>query len=120
MTNNPESYYTNLLNIFIKHFNDCSDNKINLFHGIEMDDNTNEIMEEFFEHINQFKEATEYDKKIFAPDEIIVDEYEQLFELRIDGCCICYCAIIIPLMDYVAREIDWVKTNWKIIPIKMS
>ena len=120
MVDNSESYYMNMINIFVKHFNNYSDEKTNMFSGIETDDNTNDMMEEFFDHMAQFKEASEYDKKIFAPDEIIIDEYDQLFELRIDGFCVCYCAIMIPLIDYIAREIDWVKTNWKIVPVKME
>jgi len=120
MANNSEAYYVNLLNIFIKHYNNYGDKSINMFHGIETDENTNDMMEEFFEHITQFKEANEYEKQMLAPDNVVIDDYEQLFELRVDSGSVCFCSVMFPLLDYVAREIDWVQCDWKIIPIKLE
>lgn len=114
------SYYTNLLNIFIKHYNQCNNTNINMFHNIDTIDDTNDMMEEFYEHLTDYKQCDEEYKQIFSPQEAPIDNFEQLFGLKINGKMFCVCALMIPILEYIAKDIDWVKTNWNIIPIKME
>lgn len=117
---NPASYYMNLINVFIKHYNTCNGTKINMFHGIDIFEDTNDMMEEFYEHINDYKESDDDNKQLFSPDEITVDDFEQLFGLTVNDNIICICSLMIPILEYIVKEIDWVKINWKIIPLKMN
>lgn len=114
------SYYVNILNIFMKHVNMYREKTTHMFDNVKTDDDTNDIMEEFYEHINQFKESDENIRRIYAYDEINVEDFEQLFVLKVDDKIICACELLFPLLDYIAKEIDWVQCKWKIIPIKMD
>lgn len=114
------SHYVNIMNIFVKHYNVTNDCNINMFHGVETLDDTNDMMEEFFEHITQSKECTPMERELFSCDEIKIHEFEQLFELKINDTPICACSVLLPLLEYIAKSIDWVKTDWKIVPLKID
>lgn len=111
-------YYTSLINIYIKHYNVSHNTKKTLFDALEMYDDCNEIMDTFFEHIQEFKESDESDKKIYSVQEVIVENFEQLYGLKINDDIVCVCGLLIPILDYVARKIDWTKVDWKIISMR--
>ena len=113
-------YYINLINAFVKHYNMCNETNKHMFHDIDEIDGTNDLLEEFYEHLGQFKESEEEDKKLFSPNDINPDSFEQLFGLSVNGKVICVCCLLIPLLDYIVKEIDIVKTQWKIIPLKIT
>ncbi len=117
MDGNP-AHYVNILNIFIKYFNHGKKQKRHLFHGIETDDQTNDIMNEFMMHITEYKESDEDGRTMYRYNEIDRDDYEQLYGLIVRGELICVCGLLIPILDYIAKEIDWVQEKWKIISIQ--
>lgn len=115
-----EAYYTDLLNVYIKHYNEHNNTTYNLFQNIENDGDTNDIMEEFYEHMNDFKKSLEYDKKLYTQESINVDEFDTLFGLEINGRIVCVCKILFPILMYIVSDIRWTEVNWKIIPLKYN
>lgn len=113
--NTEESYMANILNIYMKYYNSTNKTNLNMFHSIKTDDETNDTMDEFMEHIKQFYESDDYSKQLISIDDIDVDSYEQLFGLKIDNQIICVCEILYPILDYIAKNVDWVKVNWVIV-----
>jgi predicted GNAT family N-acyltransferase len=93
---------------------------MHMFSGINTIDVTNDIMEEFYEHLTEYKECDDDDKRLYAYDEIDADDFEQLFGLKVDGNLICVCRILIPIIEHIAKEIDLVQTNWQIVPLKIN
>lgn len=116
---NP-AYYMNLINVFVKYYNTSNKTNINMFHGLNTLEDTNDMMEEFYEHMYDYKESDDDGKQLFTLDEVVVDDFEQLFGLKVNDNIICVCGLIIPILEYIVKEIDWVETNWKIIPLKMN
>ena len=114
------AYYMNILNIFIKHYNRCNETNINMFTGVDTLDGTNDMMEEFYEHLTEFKESGEDDKRLYAYEDIDADDFEQLYGLGVNGNLICVCRILIPIIEYISKEVDWVQVKWQIIPLKMN
>ena len=110
-----EIYLTNILNIYMKYYNSDKDTKLNMFHSIKTDDETNDTMDEFMEHLKQFYESDNFTKQLMNVEEVDVDSYEQLFGLKINNKIVCVCEILYPILDYIAKNVDWVKVNWKII-----
>jgi hypothetical protein len=90
-----------------------------MFANIQTEE-TNEIMEELAEHANQYKTYPQECRKIYSPTEINFDDFEQLFGLMINDNIICVCEIMMPLLQYITEEIDWVNVKWQIIPIKVE
>lgn len=111
------SYYTNILNIFIKHYNTFNKTNINMFTGLDKYEDTNDMMEEFIDHLTQFKESDDDEKRLYNMNEIQKENFEQLFSLRINENIVCVCGILFPILNYIATEIDWINVDWKIIPI---
>ena len=114
------SYYVNLINIFVKHYNNSNERKIHMFENIEKMDDTNDMMEEFFEHINELKENDIEDRRLRPYDDIDIETTERLFGLKINNKIVCVCKLMIPIMEYIAKDIDWVKTDWQIVPLIMK
>lgn len=119
MCDNSHSFYLTMLNIFIKHYNDTNGTNVHMFQNIDNMDDTNEIMEEFMDHIAQFNQSSNDDKQLYNPTDIEVDDFEQLFGLKINDNIVCACILMIPLLIFVSHELDWVKTDWKIIPLSI-
>jgi hypothetical protein len=51
---NEETYLTNILNIYMKYYNSDKDRKLHMFHSIQTEEETNDTMDEFMEHMKQF------------------------------------------------------------------
>lgn len=115
-----ESYYMNLINIFVKYYNTKNQSKHHLFHQIDKYEDTNEMMEEFAEHISIFNSSDEIEKKMYNLSEIHTEDFEKLYGLKINENIVCVCEILIPLLDYIAKEVDWIQTDWKIISINLD
>jgi hypothetical protein len=109
------AYFENILNIFIKYYNLENATSINMFTGINEYEETNEIMEEFMDHLMEYKENDENIKKLMNINEINIEDYEKLYGLQIDENIICVCEIFFPIIIYIAKNIDWKNINWKII-----
>lgn len=114
------NYYLNLLNVFIMHYNTLNNTNIHMFFGINEIHETNDILEEFYEHLAEYKRCDEDDKKLHAIDRVELDDYEQLFGLQVNGQIICVCGILIPIIEYIVKEIDWTQGLWQIIPLKFN
>jgi hypothetical protein len=112
---NEETYLTNILNIYMKYYNSDKNQKLHMFHSIQTEEETNDTMDEFMEHMKQFYESDDRSKQLINAEDIDVDSYEQLFGLKINNQIVCVCEILYPILDYVAKNVDWVKINWKII-----
>ena len=112
-----EEYYVKLMNIFIKHYNTINHININMFDGIKEYEDTNNIMEEFMAHIDEFKTSDENTKKIYGIKEINIENFDQLYGLMIDDDVICVCEILIPLIKHIADNLNFVEVNWKIKPM---
>jgi len=91
-----------------------------MFDGIENITDTNNIMEEFEDHITQFTENDNESNMLYCPTEINVDEFEQLFGLKINDNVVCVCVSMMPIIMYIAKEMDWTVVDWKIIPINIK
>jgi hypothetical protein len=91
-----------------------------MFDGIEEMCDTNEIMEELLEHIEQYKKSPPECYQLFGVDEVDIEGYEQLFGITIDGKMICVCEIMIPLLQYIALNMDWENVDWKIVPLAIE
>ena len=115
----PEKCVT-IINIFVKHYNMYNDATVNMFCGIDTLDGSNDIMEEFYEHLDDYKNSADDDKQIFAPNEILFDDFEKLFGLKINENIICVCSLMFPLLNYIAEHVDWTHTKWMIVPLKME
>ena len=114
------SYYMTLLNIFIKHYNQTNGTHIHMFDGIENITDTNEIMEEFADHTHQFSECDIYSKSLYSPTDVNFDDFEQLFGLRVNDNIVCVCEIMLPILMFIAKEMDWVNADWRIVPLNMK
>jgi hypothetical protein len=110
-------YIENILNIFVKYYNSANGTNINMFNGINEYEGTNEIMEEFMDCLQEFKESDENIKRLLNISEIHIEEYERLYGLRINENIVCVCEIVFPIINYISKEIDWANVDWKIIPI---
>jgi len=115
-----DSVLTDIINIFVKHYNNTNDTHINMFSGLDSICDTNAIMEELLEHIEQYKNSPPECYRLFGFDEIDINDYEQLFGIIIDDNMLCVCELMIPLLKYIAQNIDWNNTDWKIIPIAIK
>jgi hypothetical protein len=110
-----ETNYTDILNVFIKYYNTINGTSNNLFSNIGTYEDTNDMMEELFDHVSMFNESDEETKKLYNLSSIILDEYDHLYGLKIDEKIICVCELLFPILVYVVREIDWTQVPWKII-----
>jgi hypothetical protein len=99
----------------MKYYNSDKESKINMFHSIQTNDETNDAMEDFMIHLKQFNESDEYTKKLLNVNDIEIESYDQIFGLKINNTIICVCEILFPILDYIAKNIDWVKIDWKIV-----
>lgn len=113
-----EEYYTDLINIYIMAYNRQHGTNTNLFNKIENYEDTNDIMEEFYEHLNMFKTSDENMKKIYSPQEFPFETIEELYGLKIEDNIVCICQLLIPLLNYVVENIDWKKEDWIIVTAK--
>ena len=107
----------NILNIFVKYYNTTNGTNYNMFSGIDDYSGTNGIMEEFTDCLAEFRNCDDVNKKLLNVSEIHVEEYEELYGLKINENIVCACEIIFPLINYIAKEVDWVNVDWSIILI---
>lgn len=59
-----DTYYTDILNVFITYYNTINQTKKNLFSNIETYEDTNEMMEELMDHISLFNESDEETREL--------------------------------------------------------
>lgn len=113
-----EDLYVDILNVFITHYNKINGSNYNMFVGIEIMNDSNPMMDEFFDVIDIYNECDEYSKKLFNINEINVKDYEELYILSVEGQMICACMTIIPILMHVVQHVDWHHKIWNIV--KMS
>lgn len=116
------NFYTDLLNIYMKHYNKFNNTNKNMFDGIEEGNNieTNDIMEELYDHIDDYMTMDDDYKKIYQAHEINLENFEQMFCLNMSDNTMYLCPIIIPLLIFLLENVNWLHEDWEIIPIKMS
>lgn len=108
-----------LLNVFVKHYNTYNNTNLNMFNGISSDDDTNDMLEELFEHMHEYNLSERNDdgkSKLLKLSEINVEDYPVLFGLSIDCQVIVVCPLMLPILMHVAEK--YVNANWRIVVIK--
>ena len=72
-------------------------------------------MEELMDHISLFNESDEETRELHDSHSVIVDEFDYLYGLKINNKIVCVCQILFPVLDYIAKRVDWIGTPWKIV-----
>lgn len=103
-----------IINVFLKYYNNEHECNKNMFQDIDEYEDTNEILEEFYDHVTECNEVPESCKKLYSPEEINLEQFEQIYGLFINGECICLCEILFPILQYLSEECDWATIDWKI------
>lgn len=106
---NYAQFMEDIMNAFIKNFNRINETNMNMFHGIGGEEDTNDIMEEFFGHLHDFKDENN-DRKIYTYSE----DCDITYVLIINGVKLYKCQIFMPLIKYVATKLDWRGLDWVI------
>jgi len=114
------SHFTGILNIFIKYFNQREGTTQNLFEGIDLMEDSNDMMDEFFEHIDAFKQSSEITRRLYNPSEITISGFEELYALRVDDNIVCLSELLLPILNFMSEHIQWVDKNWQIVCIQNS
>lgn len=111
-----ENFYVNLINVFVRYYNIKNKTNKNLFSGINLyDKDTGDVIPEFNDAIQEYNESSDFEKKIFSPSEVCLEDFEQLYGLRVDDDIVCVCQTLFSLIRYVAMNIEWAKESWEII-----
>jgi hypothetical protein len=110
-------FFMSLINIFIKYYNTANGTTSNLFSDIEYYEDSNDIIDEFLLHIDEFKSSSDLDRKLYSIQEINTEDFDQLFGLRVNDNIICCCVLLIPILQYIAKDVDWKHVEWKIVSL---
>lgn len=113
-------YYTDILNVYVKYYNKFHNTNKNLFSDIDDYEGTNNMMEEFYEHLYQFSTSDEYEKSIKSISDVNPDEYDGLYALQINDEIVCVCSLLFPILDYIAQNVEWCTVNWDIMYAKIK
>jgi hypothetical protein len=112
-----------LINIFKLYFDKLymSPGK-NMFDGVNYEDekSTNRCMELMYEAVYNSQQHPEKEyNKLYLPTEIKIDQYNDLYALKIDTKIKYICPLLLPLLQYLLNE-KWTKMNWHIFRLKSS
>lgn len=118
----------NFLNIYLWYFKHLFNQKksMHMFEGInyEKDDSTNRCLELLYEEVEKYKEAKDDITKItlYNPDEININNCQELYVLIINNEHKKVCQTLIPLIRYLATDETnkWTEMNWMIVPLKKN
>lgn len=113
-----DEQYVEMMNIFIQYFNRKNDTNYNLFYDIERFDETNDMIEEFREHINEYNDSSEFEKRLYNTSEADISNFEAVYVLIIDSSIKCFCTTLIPLIIFMLEYIDYEKCKWEITLVK--
>lgn len=135
LSHNDENsyYYLNLLNIFLKYYNDKYNKCDNFFSGIiDRTKDTSSQMELFFEVIIEYKQLKEIlnensdDKimKLYFDDNkkeqlnIFLDNYNgQIYKLEINDTMI-YSPSLLICLNFILDNFDYLNINWTIFNLR--
>lgn len=121
-----ENKFVDMLNVFICYFKKFHNKqeKTNMFETIDYDndDSTNKCMEFLYEEMSKFNNYKDQDQDkdvLFDPNtnEIDIKDVKELYMLMIDNKETLISKLLLPMIKYVST-IDWINTNWIIIPLK--
>lgn len=109
-----------ILNIYIKYYNTYYSRQEHLFSGIDPEDvtSTNIQMEKLYEHIHTYQHSDISKRKLLDISTIKIDEYDELYGFMVNEKIIKICPILFPILEYIAKNVNWKELNWKIIQIK--
>lgn len=81
---------------------------------------TNRMMEFLYSEVYKYKKYHNDDDTValYEPGAINIDDCPELYALVIDGKYNKMCRFIVPIITYIADNLEWTKINWAIIPLK--
>jgi hypothetical protein len=110
-----EEVYVSLINMFLIHYKRVNGiNEILKIDDIEDITKTNNIMEEFYYYIEEYKENEKKDNKMLEVYDLNIDLPDRIYCLTINGKPIKISETFISLLIYMLK-FDWSLMEWKII-----
>jgi hypothetical protein len=118
------------LNVFLCYYKQLfnKDSNVNMFHNVDNSEDlnsTNRCMEMLFDEMEKYKLREENDELIMLsnpedlnPDEIKIDECDELYVLTINNKEDKICQTLLPLLMYISSMDEWEKINWCVNPLK--
>jgi hypothetical protein len=113
-----EEKYVDMLNIFIQYFNKANGTDYHLFYDIERADETNDMIVEFREHIQEYSDSGDFEKRLYNPVEADISNFEAVYVLIVDGSIKCFCMTLLPIIIFMLEHVDYEKCNWDITLVK--